>query len=125
MICKNCIHYNICQYHIDEETTMTVNECGHFKHKDQITDLPGYIGQKVWIVDYWDPRGDFKGKVEVEAGRVSMLQQKVDKSWKIRVSIGSSVHDYTLDKFKTDVYTSEEAANIIAENLRKEHGILT
>ena len=28
--CKDCIHYDVCQYHIDEETKMTVNECGNF-----------------------------------------------------------------------------------------------
>lgn len=30
MACKDCIHYDVCQYHIDEETKMTVNECGNF-----------------------------------------------------------------------------------------------
>lgn len=30
---KDCIHYEVCNYHIDEETDMTVNECGHFNNK--------------------------------------------------------------------------------------------
>lgn len=33
MTCKDCIHYDVCQYHIDEETDMTVAECGKFKNK--------------------------------------------------------------------------------------------
>lgn len=31
--CKDCIHYDICNYHIDEETAMTIEECGKFKNK--------------------------------------------------------------------------------------------
>lgn len=32
--CKDCLHYEACQYHITEETDMTVNECSHgFKNK--------------------------------------------------------------------------------------------
>lgn len=32
--CKDCLHYNVCQYHIDEETKMTVAECSYgFKNK--------------------------------------------------------------------------------------------
>lgn len=29
MTCKECIHYEVCQYHITEETNMTVAECSH------------------------------------------------------------------------------------------------
>jgi hypothetical protein len=28
--CKDCIHYDVCQFHIDEETKMTVKDCGGF-----------------------------------------------------------------------------------------------
>ena len=33
MTCRDCIHYDICNYHIDEETAMTIEECGKFKNK--------------------------------------------------------------------------------------------
>ena len=33
MTCKDCIHYDVCHFHIDEETPMTINECDHFKNK--------------------------------------------------------------------------------------------
>ena len=31
--CKDCIHYDVCQYHVDEETELTVVECSYFKSK--------------------------------------------------------------------------------------------
>ena len=31
--CKDCIHYDVCGYHIDEETDMTIAECGKLKNK--------------------------------------------------------------------------------------------
>jgi hypothetical protein len=105
MFCKNCIHYDICQYHIDEETDMTVNECPHeFKHKEQYVKLPAFVGQKVWIINRW------LSKCEICEGKVSMLQQKADKSWKIRVSITGSVQDYTLETFEKEVYLSKAEA---------------
>ena len=105
MICKNCIHYDICQYHIDEETDMTVNECSHeFKHKEQYVKLPAFVGQKVWIINRW------LSKCEICEGKVSMLQQKADKSWKIRVSITGSVQDYTVETFEKEVYVSKATA---------------
>lgn len=38
--CKDCFHYVVCQYHITEETDMTVNECFHFKDKAKIVEIP-------------------------------------------------------------------------------------
>ena len=107
--CKDCIHYDICQYHIDEETTMTVNECSHgFKHKDQYLNLPVYVGQTVWRVCQYR-FGDFK--VEIQEGRVSMLQQKADKSWKFRFSRNSSVvGDFTFEELGLRIFTTKEAA---------------
>ena len=65
MICKNCIHYDVCNYHIDEETSMTVNECGRFMHKDQYVLLPVYVGQpKVELRDRCGNRVIVKIKVE-------------------------------------------------------------
>ena len=37
--CKDCIHYDVCQYHIDEETEMTVTECGNFKNKADFVEV--------------------------------------------------------------------------------------
>ena len=38
--CKDCIHYEVCQYHITEETKMTVAECGRFKNKADYIEKP-------------------------------------------------------------------------------------
>lgn len=37
--CRDCFHYDVCQYHITEETNMTVNECNHFKDKAKIVEI--------------------------------------------------------------------------------------
>ncbi|MBQ8301188.1 MAG: hypothetical protein IJX57_04410 [Clostridia bacterium] len=39
MTCKDCIHYDVCQFHIDEETEMTVAECSHFKYHYHFVDI--------------------------------------------------------------------------------------
>ena len=40
MTCKNdCLHYNICQYHIDEETPFAVTECNNFKNKADFVEV--------------------------------------------------------------------------------------
>lgn len=39
MTCKDCIYYDVCQYHIDEETDMTVVECGKFKNKSDFVEV--------------------------------------------------------------------------------------
>lgn len=106
MTCKDCICYGACNYHIDEETSMTVNECSTgFKHKDQYVKLPAFIGQRVWL-----PFVYCNNTVEILEGKVSGLQQKVDGSWKIRISRRGCVADYTIDAFNLYTYSSEEAA---------------
>lgn len=105
--CKDCICYEVCHYHIDEETAMTVDECSTgFKHKDRYA--PAYIGQPVWRVadthkyenGYFIVTG-----YEILEGKVSMIQQKADKSWKIRVTTGSSINDYAAEEFSTHFFT--------------------
>lgn len=115
--CKDCIHYDICQYHIDEETTMTINECTHeFAHKEQYIKLPVFVGQTVWRVYQ-----AYSGRVDVTNGKVSMLQQKADKSWKFRFSESGtgSVGDYVLDDLNTRIFLTKEAAEEKAERLRR------
>lgn len=115
MKCYNCIYYDVCCYHIDEETTeLTVNECPHgFKHRDQYVQLPVYVGQKVFELH---SRHKYDGTsfnligFEIREGRVSMIQQKADKSWKFRVTINSSVADYTLNEVGNDIFFSEPEA---------------
>ena len=102
MKCKNCFYYTVCYYHIDEETDMTVNEClTGFKHKDTIIELPIVVGQKVWLIDsYYNI---------IKEGKVSMLQQKANKSWKFRVS-SDGVKDCILTDIGEYVFLSYENA---------------
>ena len=40
MTCRDCIYYDVCQYHITEETDMTVAECSHsFKNKADFVEV--------------------------------------------------------------------------------------
>jgi hypothetical protein len=99
---------------------MTVNECSTgFKNKHQYVKLPAYVGQPVWIpyVHYYRELYS-----KVEAGKVSMLQQKADGSWKIRVSRNGSVSDYTIEDFDKWIFTTEEAAE--AERKRRTREIV-
>lgn len=114
--CKDCIHYDICQYHIDEETTMTVNECSHeFKHKEQYVKLPVYIDQPVWEVY----QSSYNKQVTVTKGKVAMIQQKADKSWKFRVSRTGSVYDCQLPAIGDYIFLDEDSAQAKAEELRR------
>ena len=112
--CKDCICYEACHYHIDEETNMTVDECSTgFKHKDRYA--PAYIGQPIWRVAdvHKYENGQFVTTgYEILECKVSMIQQKADKSWKIRVTIGSSVSDYTAEEFSMRFFTILSAAEV-------------
>ena len=118
MKCYNCIHYNVCGYHIDEETPeLTVNECPHgFKHRDQCIMLPVYVGRPVWYVQHWY----YTNKVEIKEGKVSMLQQKADKSWKFRVSEGGSVSDYVLADIGNRIFLTLPEAELERDKIIKE-----
>jgi hypothetical protein len=86
---------------------MTVNECSTgFKNKEEYIHLPIYVGKPVWSVTYWR----YSNKVEIEVGKVSMLQQKADKSWKFRVSAGGSVSDYLLSDIGCHIFLTEAEA---------------
>jgi hypothetical protein len=39
-VCENCIHYEVCNYHITEETPLTVDECSRgFKNKADFVEV--------------------------------------------------------------------------------------
>lgn len=77
---------------------------------------PCYIGQEIWhITKHYD------GRIEIRKGKVSMLQQKSDKSWKIRITVNSSVWDFTPNEIGTKYFlTREQAEKALAE--RSENG---
>lgn len=123
--CKDCLCYKACSWHIDEETDMTIEECSTgFMHKDQYVKLPAYVGQKVWLLhsNLVYTEGKFIiTNYEIKEGKVSMIQQKADRSWKIRISSQSSgVADYTIEEFAELVYLTEASARDAANKYNAE-----
>ena len=38
--CEDCVHYEVCGYHVTEETDMSVEECAHgFKDAENYTEV--------------------------------------------------------------------------------------
>ena len=72
---------------------------------------PCYIGQEIWHITK-----HYNGRIEIRKGKVSMLQQKSDKSWKIRITVNSSVWDFTPNEIGAQYFLSrEEAEKALAE----------
>lgn len=79
---------------------------------------PAYIGMKVWVPHVWM----FKEVMtDLREGHVSGLQQKADKSWKIRVTRNGSVADYTVDEFNKYCFLNKEDAEKYIEEKVKEY----
>lgn len=71
-----------------------------------------YIWQPIWYIC----EHVYAGTVEIEEGKISMIQQKADKSWKFRITVNSSVWDFTPDKIGTRYFlTKEEAEQALKE----------
>ena len=68
---------------------------------------PCKVGQTVWLIKSLNWQQTEWG---IKEGKISMIQQKADKSWKFRVTENHSVQDYTVDKIgKTIFLTKKEA----------------
>lgn len=86
---------------------------------------PAYVGQTIYrIRGKWGyPDGadtsDMKNfkilSYYVVEGKVSMIQQKANKTWKIRMSEGGSVSDYTTGDIGEWIFFNKEAADKKAE----------
>jgi hypothetical protein len=85
---------------------------------NQYVKLPVYIGKPVWVAHVWYNNITKEIDSGVVEGKVSMLQQKADKSWKFRVTT-KYVSDYDLDDVGTYIFfTKEEAENAINEKIK-------
>lgn len=114
MTCKDCVHNVICSadaYFKEREGAEAA--CVHFKPKSRYIELPCAVGDTVW----WLTTANWEQtKWKIVEVKVSMLQQKADKSWKIRLTHMSSVFDITTDELgKTVFLTKEEAEKALAE----------
>ena len=73
-----------------------------------------YIGQPMWYV-----YKSYNGRVEIRAGKISMIQQKADKSWKFRFSHNSSVWDFKTEDIGVKYFTTKEEAEAKLRELEK------
>ena len=74
-----------------------------------------YIGQPIWYIC----EHVYAGTVEIKEGKISMIQQKADKSWKFRITVNSSVWDFTPDKIGTRYFLTKEEAEAKLKELGK------
>lgn len=122
MTCKDCVHCEVCNYWYKEaypnEPIPDSSVCKDFKNKANFVELPYAIGTPVWKLVFW-----YNSPPEIMEGKVSMIQQKADRSWKIRVSVPKRwTDDYKEEDFGKYVFLSKEAAEIAlsAELSKKE-----
>lgn len=111
--CRDCIYYERCDNIFDGLLSNRDNKpCDWFDDSAYYAKLPAYIGMSVWCVFHW-----YNREPEITEGKVSGLQQKADKSWKIRISHRGYVSDYTVEEFKEHMFLTKEAAE---ESIKKE-----
>lgn len=80
--------------------------------------LPVYIGKPVWLANAWYNNLTKEIDSGVVVGKVSMLQQKANKSWKFRVTT-KYVSDYDLGDIGTYIFfTKKDAEKALEEKIK-------
>jgi hypothetical protein len=88
--------------------------CADYLLAEGVIVPPCFIGQEIWhTTKHYD------GRIEIRKGKVSMLQQKNDKSWKIRITVNSSVWDFTPNEIGTQYFLTREEAEKSLERREK------
>lgn len=102
--CIDCIHYKLCARHGEILDILNGGViCDMFADESKFVQLPLLVGDTVWYVASWAQR--------VDKCKVSMLQQKADKTWKVRITQPRcGVFDITLDEIGKRVFLTEEEA---------------
>ena len=122
MTCKDCIHYEICLLRKDFDTYNITpdgwdgNTCKQFKHS---TTVPFMIGQPMWKLCIWH-----NSPAEILDSRVSMIQQKADKSWKIRISNRFGTEDFKAGDIGKYIFLTKESAEEALVEFNKNRGNL-
>lgn len=52
MTCKDCVHYEPCNYWCSGFCMSTDKSCEHFKDKSKFIELPCKVGDKVWFIKF-------------------------------------------------------------------------
>lgn len=120
MTCKDCIHCEICDYwykeaYHEDSTKWCGSVCRDFKNKNNLIEVPCIIGQECWRLMTWHI-----APAELIKSKVSMLQQKADKSWKFRISNHWGTCDFKAEDVGTCVFFDEAEAKMALANINKE-----
>lgn len=109
--CINCIHYKLCARHGEILDILNGGViCDMFTNESRVVQLPCLVGDTMWYVRSW--------RKDIQKCRVSMLQQKANKSWKFRISYpDGGVSDFTLDEIGKYIFLTEEDAKKKLEEL--------
>lgn len=122
--CNQCIHFSLCEYNTDISTEKAkiflrykdgAERCTFFKDRNLFLEyLPICVGTPVYVICEY--------KLEIKECRISMMQQKADRTWKIRVSFpGGGVKDYPMNDIDKKIFlTYEDAERVLKPYLRSE-----
>lgn len=121
-ICKTCIHADICDRPILTTNAEQSGKCNYYKDVQNYYELPAYVGLEIWIPWVYISKKENINIVHLDEGKVSGLQQKVDGTWKIRVSNKrrGTVADYTIEEFNERCFLIKEDAERYIEEKVKE-----
>jgi hypothetical protein len=122
MTCKECIHCDLCD-RLDKNGTFYNFEfdgwdgkkCSFFKYD---TTVPFMIGQPMWKLCTWS------SPAEILDSRVSMIQQKADKSWKVRISNRYGTDDFKAGDVGKYIFLTKESAEEALAEFNKNRGNL-
>ena len=120
MTCKDCIHLEPCkewaQIVNGENLAFKFNAaCEHFK--STTSEIPFTIGQPMWKLYTYA-----RNPAELVESRVSMIQQKTDKSWKVRISNRYGTEDFKAGDVGTYIFLTKEAAEEALARLSEAEG---
>ena len=109
MTCNDCIHLEPCKKWAKitgcENLAFKFNEaCEYFKSTS--SEIPFTIGQPMWKLYTWANLAP----AEILESRVSMIQQKADKSWKVRISNRYGTEDFKAGDVGTYIFLNKETA---------------
>ena len=107
--CKDCVHCEVCDYwykeaYPNDPEPNDYSICRDFKNKNNFIEVPCTIGQPMWRLVEYTP--------EIQESKVSMIQQKVDKTLKFRVSICGQGYtcDYKAEDIGKNIFLSKTEA---------------
>lgn len=109
--CKDCIHYDVCAYHITEETDMSVQECAcGFKDKARYIEVPCKVGDNGYLLSIY-------GILPVTFDKIFL---SVNNKWLVRARYFVKEIVYLLfEDFGKVVFLTREEAEEAEKALKK------